>query len=81
MFLVLKKKAFKNRKINVWKSKFFTVFRLKTESLWTDKIIKDFLGKPKAQGKYKVFSVEDVKEAEKKKKFKEIMIKRIDKKS
>jgi hypothetical protein len=70
----------KNRKINEWKSKLITVFRLKTERLWTDKIIKDFLGKPISQGKYKVFKIEDVKQAEKKKDFKEIMTKRIEKK-
>jgi len=65
VFSSREKEDYKNRKINEWKTKFFTVFRLKTERLWTDKIIKDFLGKPKNQGKYKVFNAKDVREAEK----------------
>jgi predicted RNA-binding protein YlxR (DUF448 family) len=73
------KAQYKQDNNDKWHSKWITVFRLKKDRLWTDKIIKDFLGKPITQGKYKVFKKEDVKQAEKKKAFKKIMIKRIEK--
>lgn len=80
VFSTAEKEQYRLKKRLEWDSKWVTVWRLKNQRLWTDKLIKDFLGKPIQHGKYKVFTVEDVKSAEKKKKFKEIMVKRIEKK-
>jgi len=79
VFSTEEKERYKQNNSDKWNSKWITVFRLKKERLWTDKIIRDYLGKPITQGKYKVFKKEDVKQAEKKKGFKEIMVKRIEK--
>jgi len=79
VFSTEEKEQYKQANSNKWHSQWITVFRLKKDRLWTEKIIKDFLGKPTTQGKYKVFKKEDVKQAEKKKDFKVIMVKRIEK--
>ncbi|MDF5600799.1 hypothetical protein P3746_20495 [Vibrio parahaemolyticus] len=63
-----------------WSKKWITVTRLKKERLWTDGAIERFLGKPKKQGKYKVFAVDDVRRAERRKAFKEWLLPRIEKK-
>ncbi|PHM59515.1 hypothetical protein [Xenorhabdus ishibashii] len=68
------------RQFEQWSKKWITVTRLKTDRLWTDWAIRQWLGKPKKQGKYNVFSVEDVKVAERKKAFKEWRQPRLDKK-
>ena len=63
-----------------WHSKWITVWRLKTDRLWTDWAICQWLGKPASQGKYKVFAVVDVKAAERKKTFKEWHTPRLERK-
>lgn len=54
-----------------WDSQWITIWRLKRFRLWTDKAIAMWLGKPKTKGKYKVFSVDDVRRAERTPAFKE----------
>ena len=54
------KQEYKERKEQEWHFKFITVWRLKKQRLWTDKLIKDFLGAPITQGKYKVFNKKKV---------------------
>ncbi|KMJ46691.1 MULTISPECIES: hypothetical protein [Xenorhabdus] len=63
-----------------WSKTWITVTRLKETRLWTDWAIRQWLGQPKKQGKYKVFAVADVKVAERKKDFKEWHQKRLEKK-
>jgi len=74
-------RAIKERKRFVeWSKNWITVTRLKTDRLWTDSAIKKWLGEPKNQAKYKVFAVDDVRKAERKKAFKEWLAPRLDKK-
>jgi hypothetical protein len=63
-----------------WHSKWVTVWRLKHDRLWTDGAIKKWLGEPITQGKYKVFSVDEISLAERKKSFKAWLTPRLEKK-
>lgn len=49
---------------DIWHREWITVWRLKRDRLWTDGMISKLLGKPKAKGKYKVFPLELVNQAE-----------------
>lgn len=64
----------------IWDLQFITVWRLKSDRLWTDKAIEQWLGKPKKKGKYKIFLIGDVRAVEKKKAFKEWLAPRLIKK-
>ncbi|MDX5628402.1 MULTISPECIES: hypothetical protein [unclassified Brenneria] len=66
----------RRRRFEQW----ITVTRLKSTRLWTEWAIKQWLGQPQRQGKYNVFSVEDVKAAERKKAFKDWRLPRLEKK-
>lgn len=63
-----------------WSQNWITVSRLKKDRLWTDAAIKQFLGKPKKQGKYRVFSVEEVEKAERKRAFCDWLAPRLERK-
>lgn len=69
----------RQQRFEAWSKKWITITRLKQDRLWTDGAIKRWLGQPKKQGKYKVFSVEAVIEAEKLKEFQEWRQPRIEK--
>jgi hypothetical protein len=79
VFSTEEKQSFKEMKEQQWHSTFITVWRLKNQRFWTDKMIKTFLGEPQRQGKYKVFKVEKVRVIEEEKDFINIMVKRIEK--
>lgn len=68
------------RRFEQWSKIWITVTRLKTTRLWTEWAIAQWLGAPIQQGKYKVFKVEAVKTAERKKAFKEWRQPRLEKK-
>jgi cytochrome c2 len=80
VFSSSEKAAFAERQRRIWNSKWITISRLKAERWWTDKMIRDFLGKPKKIEKYKVFSISTVRDAESRKDFIAIMRVRIEKK-
>jgi hypothetical protein len=65
-----KQRKFEER-INKWKSINITIWRLKKERFWTDSMIKEYLGEPLKEDKYKFYKIEDVKKAERKKIIKE----------
>lgn len=58
------KEARRKAESDAWHSKWITVWRLKKDRLWTDGMITKLLGKPKVQGKYRVFPVTLVIQAE-----------------
>jgi hypothetical protein len=68
-----------HRKFKRWSEEWITVARLKSDRLWTSSAIRKYLGEPETQGKYKVFSVDDVKRAEKEAAFREWLQPRIEK--
>ncbi|MGJ0624002.1 hypothetical protein [Xenorhabdus bovienii] len=70
----------RRRQFEQWSKKWITVTRLKSNRLWTEWAIKQWLGQPQKQGKYKVFLVDDVKAAERKKAFKDWRQQRLEKK-
>jgi len=59
-----------------WHSKWISKQRLKSDRLWTDKAILEFLGSPREAGPIKAWLLEDVLAAEKTKEFKAWMQKR-----
>ncbi len=69
----------KHKRFAEWSKKWITVTRLKKDRLWTDSAIEKFLGKPRKQHQYKVFAVEDVRKAERKKAFKNWFAPRLEK--
>lgn len=70
----------RQRRFAEWSKKWITVTRLKTDRLWTDGAITKWLGKPKKIEKYNVFAVEDVRNVERRKEFKEWLAPRLEKK-
>lgn len=70
----------RRRRFEQWSKTWITVTRLKTDRLWTDGAIAQWLGAPIQQGNYKVFRVEAVKAAERKKAFKDWHGPRLEKK-
>lgn len=72
----LKKRLAKEK----WDSQWITVWRLKRFRLWTDQAIVRWLGKPKTKGKYRVFSVDDVRIVEAEKDFKDWLAPRLTRK-
>ncbi|HFE3442994.1 TPA: hypothetical protein ACF3I9_004461 [Klebsiella aerogenes] len=75
-----KRDSERQRKFAEWSKKWITVYRLKSDRLWTDGAIKKWLGKPQKRGEYNVFAVEDVKRAESNPEFIKWREPRIDKK-
>lgn len=64
---------------DAWHSTWITVWRLKHDRLWTDGMIVKALGKPRKRGKYKVFPVPLVREAESKPEFQAWLAPRLEK--
>lgn len=70
----------RQRQFAEWSKKYITITRLKSDRLWTDGAIRKWLGEPQQQDKYKVFLVDDVKKAERRKEYKEWLAPRLEKK-
>lgn len=64
---------------DAWHNNWVTVWRLKRDRLWTDGMIAKVLGRPRKRGKYKVFPVPLVREAERSPEFQAWLAPRLEK--